>query len=61
MSQDESSDYALWVSLANDPSQPEEVRQRCRAQMEAYVHQKMRAAFRFANHAAPAGKADPTK
>jgi hypothetical protein len=48
MSQDESSDYELWVRMANDPSQSEEARQRYRAQMEAYVHRKMREAFRLA-------------
>lgn len=44
----ESSDYALWVQLANDPSLSEEVRQRYRAQMEAYLHKKMREAFQVA-------------
>jgi hypothetical protein len=48
MRDNESSDYAQWVKLANDPSQSEEARQHYRAQMEAYVHQKMREAFRFA-------------
>lgn len=48
MSEPEPSDYALWVQLANDPSQPEETRQRYRALMEAHVHQKLRQAFRFA-------------
>jgi hypothetical protein len=46
MSQD--SDYELWVRLANDPSQSEEARQQYRERMAAYVHQKMRDAFRFA-------------
>jgi hypothetical protein len=41
----EDSDYAEWVQLANDPSQSEEARQRYRAQMEDYVHQKLREAF----------------
>ncbi len=48
MSDQESSDYPLWVKLANDPSQSEEDRQRYRARMEAYMLQKMRDAFRFA-------------
>ena len=48
MSQDEASDYEVWVRLANDPSQSDEARQRYRAQMEAYVHKKMREAFRLA-------------
>jgi hypothetical protein len=42
------SQYEDWVRLANDPSQPDEVRQQCRARMEAYVREKMRAAFRLA-------------
>ena len=41
-------DYELWVRLANDPSQSEEARQQYRERMAAYVHEKMRAAFRFA-------------
>jgi len=45
MSNDEDSDYALWVQLANDPSQPEEARQQYRAKMEAYIHEKLREAF----------------
>lgn len=48
MSDDEASDYALWVKLANDPSQTEEARQQYRAQMEAHVHRKLREAFRLA-------------
>jgi hypothetical protein len=48
MSQDEASDYELWVKLANDPAQSQEARQQYRAQMEAYVHRKMREAFRLA-------------
>jgi uncharacterized protein (DUF885 family) len=46
MSKDEDSDYALWVQLANDPSQSEEARQQYRVQMEAYIHEKLREAFR---------------
>jgi hypothetical protein len=46
MSKEEDSDYALWVELANDPSQSEEARQQYRAQMEAYIHEKLREAFR---------------
>ena len=45
MSDDEASDYALWVKLANDPSQTEEARQQYRAQMQAHVHRKLREAF----------------
>jgi flagellar biosynthesis protein FliP len=52
VSDTESSDYALWVQLANDPSQSEEVRQQCRAQMEAYLHKKMREAFQVATRQA---------
>lgn len=48
MNDDEASDYALWVKLANDPSQTEEARQRYRAQMEVHVHRKLREAFQFA-------------
>ena len=46
MSIDEDSDYAEWVQLANDPSQSEEARQQYRAKMEAYIHEKLREAFR---------------
>jgi len=45
---DETSNYALWVGLANDPSQSEQARQHYRAQMEAYLREQMRAAFRAA-------------
>ena len=55
MSNDEDSDYALWVQLANDPSQSEEARQQYRAQMEAYIHEKLREAFQFAANQTPAG------
>jgi flagellar biosynthesis protein FliP len=48
MNDDEASNYALWVKLANDPSQTEEARQRYRVQMEAHVHRKLREAFQFA-------------
>jgi uncharacterized protein (DUF885 family) len=48
MSDEESSDYSIWVRLANDPSQSEAARQHYRAQMEAYVHKKMREAFQMA-------------
>ena len=48
MSDEESSDYSLWVQLANDPSQSEEARQRYRAQMEAYIHEQLREAFQLA-------------
>ena len=53
MSIDEDSDYAEWVQLANDPSQSEEARQRYRAQMEDYVHQKLREAFQAVADTAP--------
>jgi flagellar biosynthesis protein FliP len=48
MSDEESSDYSLCVQLANDPSQSEEARQRYRARMEAYIHEKLREAFQLA-------------
>jgi hypothetical protein len=53
MSHDESADYALWVKLANDPSQSEEARQQYRTQMEAYVQRKMREAFQMASRQTP--------
>ena len=48
MSDDESSEYSQWVQLANDPSQSEEARQRYRALMDDYIHQKLREAFQLA-------------
>jgi hypothetical protein len=60
MSNDESSDYSLWVLLANDPSQPEEIRQHYRARMDAYIHEKLREAFRFAAQQVSA-PAEPVK
>ena len=48
MNDDEASNYALWVKLANDPSQTEEARQQYRLQMEAHVHRKLREAFQLA-------------
>jgi hypothetical protein len=56
MSETETSDYDLWVRLANDPSQTEEARQRYRALMEAHLHQKLRQAFQFAVQSTPAPK-----
>ena len=50
------SDYEQWVRLANDPSQTEEVRQDCRARMEAYVREKMRTAFRLATRQVTGGE-----
>jgi hypothetical protein len=63
MSHDESSDYSLWVLLANDPSQPEETRQHYRARMEAYIHEKLREAFQFAAQQTPSSPspAEPVK
>lgn len=55
MSETEASDYALWVQLANDPSQTEEVRQQYRALMEAYLHKKMREAFQVATRQTSGG------
>jgi hypothetical protein len=48
MSEHETSDYALWVELANDPSQSEEGRRHHRLRMEGYLHNKVREAFKFA-------------
>jgi len=59
MSDDESSEYAQWVQLANDPSQSEEARQRYRALMEAYIHEKLREAFRLAANEPPPGPTTP--
>lgn len=59
MSDDEAADYALWVKLANDPSQTEEARQRYRAQMEAHVHRKLREAFQLATQSAAAAPESP--
>ena len=53
MSTDNSSDYALWVELANDPNQSEEARQHYREQMEAHVRRKVREAFQFAAKQTP--------
>jgi hypothetical protein len=48
MSTDDSSDYALWVALANDPNQSAEARQHYRERMEAHVRRKVREAFQLA-------------
>ena len=62
MSNDESSNYALWVMLANDPSQSEEARQHYRAQMEVHVRQQLRAAFQAAaKQALPPASTSPRK
>jgi hypothetical protein len=61
MSTDDSSDYALWVALANDPNQSEEARQHYREQMEAHVRRKVREAFQFAaKQTSPHPKDSPT-
>jgi hypothetical protein len=54
MSTDDSSDYALWVALANDPNQSEEARRQYREQMEAHVRRKVREAFQSAAKQTPA-------
>jgi len=54
----QSTDYALWVALANDPSQSEQVRQQYRELMQAHVHRKLREAFKFATQSAAS---PPTK
>jgi hypothetical protein len=43
-----SSDYALWVTLANDPKQSEDARQRYRELMAAYLRRTLRDAFQSA-------------
>jgi hypothetical protein len=48
MSDIESSDYSLWVKLANDPSQSEEARRQYRTKMEAHINEKLREALQFA-------------
>jgi hypothetical protein len=52
--------FTVWVLLANDPSQPEETRQHYRARMEAYIHEKLREAFRFAAQQTPSSSS-PTE
>jgi hypothetical protein len=59
MSDDESSEYSQWVQLANDPSQSEEARQRYRALMEAYIHEKLREAFQLAAKQTPPAPTTP--
>jgi hypothetical protein len=44
-----SEEYSLWVKLANDPSQPEQLRQHYRTLMEEHLHQQLREAFRLAS------------
>jgi hypothetical protein len=53
MSTDDSSDYALWLALANDPNQSEEARRHYREQMEAHVRRKVREAFQVAAKQTP--------
>jgi hypothetical protein len=60
MSDDASADYALWVRMANDPSQSEQTRLYYRARMETYLHAKMREAFVLAARARPAASEDPS-
>jgi hypothetical protein len=55
MYEDESAEYAMWMQLANDPSQTDEARQRYRAKMEDYVITQLREAFRFASAEASKG------
>jgi hypothetical protein len=57
MSTDDSSDYALWLALANDPNQSEEARRHYREQMEAHVRRKVREAFQFAAKQTPPSSA----
>jgi flagellar biosynthesis protein FliP len=55
MSSNESSDYARWIELANDPSQSEEARRHYRTLMEAYVQKRLREAFQLAAKQTPEG------
>jgi hypothetical protein len=48
MSTADLAEYALWLKLANDPSQSEDARRQYRARLEAYVHTKLREAFKLA-------------
>jgi hypothetical protein len=58
---DDSSDYALWLALANDPNQSQEARQHYREQMEAHVRRKVREAFQLAaKQTFPHPKGPPT-
>jgi hypothetical protein len=60
MSTDDSADYSLWLTLANDPSQSEQARQHYRNQMEAHLRRKVREAFQFAaKQTPPSSKAAP--
>jgi hypothetical protein len=45
----EFADYALWLQLANDPSQTEEAREQYRARMQEFMRARMRDAFRAAS------------
>jgi hypothetical protein len=45
----EFADYALWLQLANDPSQTQEARERYRARMQEFMRARMRDAFRAAS------------
>jgi hypothetical protein len=47
MDETQSSQYLLWVKLANDRSQSEQARQHYRALMEESLHQQLREAFRL--------------
>jgi hypothetical protein len=59
LNDEESTNYSLWVRLANDPSQSEQARQHYRAQMEAFLRERMREAFRAASQKAHSGKSTP--
>lgn len=51
MKEDESSDYVVWLQLANDPSQTDAVRRHYRARMEEFVRARMVSAFQLASEA----------
>jgi hypothetical protein len=48
MEENDFADYALWLQLANDPSQTEEARAQYRARMQEFMRARMRDAFRQA-------------
>jgi hypothetical protein len=54
--EEQSADYALWVKLANDPSQSEQAREKYRALMQEHLHQQLRDAFRLASQKAQSHK-----
>ena len=48
MNENDFADYALWLQLANDPSQTEQARAQYRARMQEFMRARMRDAFKQA-------------